>query len=399
MIWFYVLRGARPFLPSIEKAVEGGVKITSEIELLMELCPCKIVGVTGSDGKTTTTTLVSKFLEEAGYTVWTGGNIGIPLFTKLDDMKESDIVVLEVSSFQLMTFTKSPDISVITNISPNHLDYHRSYEEYIEAKANIFRYQDKNDNIVVLNADDDHTNKYMEDIKREDRAKDIVRDIRLFSIKNGIDNGVYLEQGNIVGNINGKKEIIEKIENVKLVGIHNVANICAAASSVLHLTGKEAISKVVTTFGGVEHRMEMVRELDGVKWYNDSIGTSPTRTIAGLVSFYKKIFLIAGGYDKNLSYDVLAGPIVDKVKVLLLIGKTADKIEKAVREELRTKGTDEQGIEIIRLNTLEECVELANSRAKEGDIVVMSPASASFDMYKNFEERGQHFKRLVNSLK
>ncbi len=365
----------------------------------MELCPCKIIGITGSDGKTTTTTLVSKFLEEAGYKVWTGGNIGVPLFSKLEEINENDIVVLELSSFQLMTFTKSPNIAIVTNISPNHLDYHRSYEEYREAKANIFIHQSSNDSIVVLNKDDWYTNKYIENINKKDRENNFSTDIRLFSVKDTIQNVVYLDNENIVSNISGKTEVIEKIENVKLVGIHNLANICAAASGVIHLTGKEAISKVITTFGGVEHRMEMVREINGVKWYNDSIGTSPTRTIAGLISFKEKIFLIAGGYDKNLSYDVLARPIVDKVKVLMLIGKTADKIKKAVTEELKSRKAEEQNLEIIHLNTLEECVQLANSKAKSGDIVVMSPASASFDMYKNFEERGQHFKRLVNIVK
>lgn len=390
--------GIRPFLPSIEKAIELGVKVTSEIELLIDLCPCKIIGVTGSDGKTTTTTLASMFLKEAGFKVWTGGNIGKPLFSNIEDINEEDIVVLELSSFQLMTLKKSPDISIVTNISPNHLDYHRSYEEYIEAKANIFLNQNSKDSIVVLNADDDYTEKYIENIEKINIANNIVRDIRKFSIKKEIDKGVYLSSGNIVSNINGKKEIIENADNVKLVGIHNIANICAAASAVIHLTGIEAISKVITTFGGVEHRMEMVKEINGVKWYNDSIGTSPSRTIAGLVSFDKKIILIAGGYDKNLSYDVLAKPIIDKVKILLLIGKTADKIEIAVREELKHTSVENENIEIIHLNTLEECVELANSKTTNGDIVVMSPASASFDMYKNFEERGNHFKRLVNKI-
>lgn len=390
--------GIRPFLPSIEKAIEAGIKVTSEIELLIDICPAKIIGVTGSDGKTTTTTLISMFLKEAGYTVWTGGNIGTPLFSKIDEIKESDIVVLELSSFQLMTLKKSPDIAVITNVSPNHLDYHRSYEEYIDVKSNIFINQNKEDSVVVLNADDDYTNGYVENIYKKDRLNNITRDVRLFSIKNSLKNGVYLEKGDIVSNINGKEEKIEKTENVKLVGIHNIANICAATSAVIHLTGVEAISKVITTFGGVEHRMEMVKEINGVKWYNDSIGTSPTRTMAGLVSFDKKIILIAGGYDKNLSYNILAKPIVDKVKILLLIGKTADKIEKSVREELKNIENEKQDIEIIHLNTLEECVSLANSRSTNGDIVVMSPASASFDMYKNFEERGQHFKRLVNGI-
>lgn len=393
----YIFRspGIKPFTYEIEKAVElGNTILTSEIEKVIELSPCKVIGVTGSDGKTTTTTLIAKFLEQAGYKVWLGGNIGTPLFSKLDEMKKEDVVVLELSSFQLMTLDKSPHISVITNISPNHLDYHKDYNEYIMSKANIFLSQNKND-ILVLNKDCSITNNYLKII--EDRNIDT--NIRAFSVENDVKKGVYLKNNYIVSNIFEKNEKICNIKDVKLVGIHNLANICAAATAIYDLVDKNDIKTVVTSFGGVEHRMELVAQKSGVKWYNDSIGTSPTRTIAGLKSFNDKVILIAGGYDKNIPYEPLAPYILEKVKHLILIGKTATKIRNAVIAEAKKQEVDlKEILDIVEFNTLEECVNYANKIAKENDIVVMSPASASFDMYKNFEERGNHFKRLVGKL-
>ena len=393
----YIFRspGIKPFTYEIEKAVElRNTILTSEIEKVIELAPCKVIGVTGSDGKTTTTTLIAKFLEQAGYKVWLGGNIGTPLFSKLDEMKKEDVVVLELSSFQLMTLDKSPHISVITNISPNHLDYHKDYNEYIMSKANIFLSQNKND-ILVLNKDCNITNNYLKII--EDR--NINTNIRAFSVENDVKKGVYLKNNYIVSNIFEKNEKICNIKDVKLVGIHNLANICAAATAIYDLVEKNDIKTVVTSFGGVEHRMELVVQKSGVKWYNDSIGTSPTRTIAGLKSFNDKVILIAGGYDKNIPYEPLAPYILEKVKHLILIGKTATKIRNAVIAEAKKQKVDlKEILDIVEFNTLEECVNHANKIAKENDIVVMSPASASFDMYKNFEERGNHFKRLVCKL-
>ena len=334
----YIFRspGIKPFTYEIEKAVElGNTILTSEIEKVIELAPCKVIGVTGSDGKTTTTTLIAKFLEQAGYKVWLGGNIGTPLFSKLDEMKKEDVVVLELSSFQLMTLDKSPHISVITNISPNHLDYHKDYNEYIMSKANIFLSQNKND-ILVLNKDCNITNNYLKII--EDRNIDT--NIRAFSVENDVKKGVYLKNNYIVSNIFGKNEKICNIKDVKLVGIHNLANICAAATAIYDLVDKNDIKTVVTSFGGVEHRMELVAQKSGVKWYNDSIGTSPTRTIAGLKSFNDKVILIAGGYDKNIPYEPLSPYILEKVKHLILIGKTATKIRNAVIAEAKKQEVD-----------------------------------------------------------
>ena len=361
-----------------------GAIVTSEIEMLMNTCPCKIIGVTGSDGKTTTTTLIYEILKKGGYNCHLGGNIGIPLFTKVRDFKEDDIVVLELSSFQLMGMEISPDISVITNISPNHLDKHSSYEEYIEAKKNIFNYQDSTGK-VVLNYDNEITRSF----KNEAEGK-----VVFFSSKEKLDDGVIYDEGMIKECEDGVRKHLINVKDIHLRGVHNYENICAAIAATSGLVSQETQVEAIKEFKGVEHRLEFVREINGVKWYNDSIGTSPTRTIAGLNSFDEKIVLIAGGYDKNLDYAPLARPILDKVSKLILMGKTAPKIYDAVVNEL----APDEVFPIYRAKNVEQSVELAYKFAEPGEIVLFSPASASFDMFKNFAERGEKFKELVNNL-
>jgi UDP-N-acetylmuramoylalanine--D-glutamate ligase len=317
--------GMRPDLPVIEKEVERGAILTSEIEMLIELCPSKVIAITGSDGKTTTTTLIHHILKEEGHNCYLGGNIGTPLFAKIDDMKPEDIVVLELSSFQLMTLKKSPGIAVVTNVSPNHLDVHKSYEEYIDAKKNIFMTQDEN-GIVVLNYDNEITNSFSDDVKGE---------VRFFSTKSKLENGVILEDSDIKIVTDGVKETVININDISLLGMHNIENACTAISAVKDLVSMDSIRKVLSSFRGVSHRMEFVRELDGAKWYNDSIGTSPARTIAGLNSFSENIVLIAGGYDKHLDYTPIAKPIIENVGSLILLGQTAEKIKNAVEIELK----------------------------------------------------------------
>lgn len=375
----------RPDHPAIERELNRGAILTSEIEMLIDLCPGKVIGVTGSDGKTTTTTLIYKILVEDGYNCYLGGNIGTPLFARIDEMKPDDIVVLELSSFQLMTFKNSPNISVITNISPNHLDIHKSYEEYIEAKENIFRYQKAND-IVVLNYDNDIT---------REMADKTIGNIRLFSTKNRIENGIILDSGMIkLAEGKVRKQIMDT-QKILLMGAHNIENACTAIATVFDLVKLSSIVNVLSTFRGVEHRNEFVRELNGVKWYNDSIGTSPTRTIAGLLSFKDKVVLIAGGYDKHLDYTELGKHIVDNVKTLILMGQTKEKIKEATMIELEKRHME---LPIIECDTLEEVVREAYNVSREGDIIFFSPASASFDMYKNFVERGNLFKKIVMEL-
>ena len=364
-----------------------GAIVTSEIEMLMNTCPCKIIGVTGSDGKTTTTSLIYEILKEGGYNCHIGGNIGIPLFTKVKEFNENDIVILELSSFQLMEMEVSPDISVITNISPNHLDKHKDYEEYIEAKKAIFKFQDK-DGKVVLNYDNDITR----ECSKEADGKAV-----FFSSKEKLEDGVIYDNGIIKECKDGIRKHIIDTKDIHLRGIHNYENICAAIAATSGLVDTETQIKAIEKFKGVEHRLEFVRELDGVKWYNDSIGTSPSRTIAGLNSFQEKIVLIAGGYDKNLDYGPLAKPILEKVTKLILMGKTSKKIYDAVSSEL-AKDPDVV-FPIYRVNTLEQAVDRARKLAKPGEIVLFSPASASFDMFRNFAERGEKFKECVNELK
>ncbi len=375
----------RPDTPEIEKELERGTILTSEIEMLMQTCPGTVIGITGSDGKTTTTNLIYHILKEKGYHCYLGGNIGIPLFTKVHEMKPEDIVVLELSSFQLMDMQISPHISVITNVSPNHLDIHKSYEEYIEAKKNIFAYQNEND-ILVINYD----NTITRDFKMEAKGK-----VVYFSRKQKLEDGVICDSGIIKSCEEKVRRHILNTKDILLRGVHNHENICAAVAATASLVEPEIQLEAIKEFKGVEHRLEFIRELNEVKWYNDSIGTSPTRTIAGLNSFSEKIVLIAGGYDKHLDYTPIAKPIVANVSKLILMGATAPKIEEAVTQELEMQGKE---LPIYHCSTLQETVEKAYEIANSDEIVLFSPASASFDMFKNFEERGELFKNLVNQL-
>ena len=358
-------------------AKEEGAVITSEIRELLHLAPCKVIGVTGSDGKTTTTTLINEILKANSYHTFLGGNIGTPLFTKLSEMKKEDIIVLELSSFQLMDMDISPNISIITNIAENHLDIHSSFEEYIDAKKNIFKYQD-NKGILITNADNEITNKFKGN-----------GETRYFS-RSKQTNYFYTDGTYIY--YNGKK-ILNK-NDIKLRGIHNLENIATALTAVIDLIDLDKSIEVIKNFNGVEHRLEFVREINNVKWYNDSVSSSPTRTIAGLYSYDENIVLIAGGYDKHLDYTNIAKPILDKVTKLILMGDTKEKIYNAV-----TTSVMNPNIEIYKCNTLQEVVDKAKEVAIPGEIVLFSPASASFDMFKNFADRGNQFKDLVNKLK
>lgn len=380
--------GIRPDLPAFEKAVSSGAVLTSEMEAFFEVCPCRIIAVTGSDGKTTTTSIIAELLKTAGYTVHIGGNIGTPLLDRADCMKKDDICVLELSSFQLMTMKKSPDIAVITNIAPNHLDIHRDMQEYVDAKKNIFQNAPQPE-IVVLNADNDITRAFAESVTGE---------VRYFSIHERVGNGAFLDAGTVFSCDGGKTTygggkytpVVEE-NHIKIPGIHNVENYMAAFSAVRDFVSAEVMEKVARSFGGVEHRIEFVRELRGVKYYNDSIASSPSRTTAGLRSFDEKVILIAGGKDKGVPFDGLGKEICEHVKALVVTGWTAGKIKDAV---LNAGGT----MPIIEEEDFEKAVKTAAKIAKEGDTVLLSPACTSFDRFKNFEERGRFFKDIVNGL-
>lgn len=388
----YILRspGIKPFLPEIEMAVKSGVKLTSEIELLFELAPCKIIGVTGSAGKTTTVTLINEFLKNSEHKIWLGGNIGNSLFDKLDEMSSDDLIVLELSSFQLMTMKESPNISLITSIYEDHLDYHRSFDEYVEAKTNIFKYQESEDTFVV-NLDDEFSNMFMKKIKENN----INSKILYFSTKNICKNGAFFKDNAIYISINGEETKVIDVENVNLIGEKNYANICSAICCVLDFVDIDSISKTLREFKGVEHRLEYVDTKYGVKYYNDSISTTPGKAMAAFTSFNKKIILIAGGSDKNLDYSPIGNNIINCAKILILLGNTSKKIKDAVENASNFENSD---LKIYEVSSMSKAVNLARKVSKDGDIVVMSPASASFDLYKNYKERGKDFKNLVYSL-
>ncbi len=367
--------GMRYDNPKLLEAQKNGSIITSEMEVFFEICPANIIAVTGSDGKTTTTTLIYTMLKEAGITAHLGGNIGTPLMTKAEEMSKTDYAVLELSSFQLHTMKKSPHIAVITNITPNHLDWHKDYKEYIDAKKNIALYQDENDILVVNNGNE-------ETIKIGNSAKS---QVRTFSAK--VDALVHLKNDAIYY---GNEEIL-KVSDIKVPGAHNVENYMSAISAVHDLVDKNTINKVAREFGGVPHRIELVRKLDGVRYYNSSIDSSPNRTINTLNVFCEPVVLIAGGKDKGIPYDEIGKPIKEHVKTLILIGATSKVIDEAVK---KAGGK----IPTFFAKTYEEAVNLAKENAISGDVVLLSSASTSFDMFNNFEERGNLFKELVNKL-
>ena len=362
------------------KAKENGSIITSEMEVFFEVCPAKIIGVTGSDGKTTTTTLIYNILCESGHRCHLGGNIGTPLLCRTDEINEEDIAVIELSSFQLHTMKKSADIAVITNMSPNHLDVHKSYEEYIEAKRNIYIHAGK-DSVLVVNKTNEKSYECRES------ANGIIRS---FGYEEQCD--VYSDGKSIYAF--GEKLL--DISDIKIPGEHNVQNYMTAIAATYPLYKTQAVKKVAQNFGGVAHRIEFVREIDGVRYYNSSIDSSPNRTINTLKVF-DKVILIAGGKDKGIPYDEIGEHIANKVKHLILIGKTGPIIKAAL-----DKYTEKTGIgkDIVTefCTTYEEAVMCAKNAATAGDTVLLSNASTSFDMFKNFEERGNLFKSIVNSL-
>lgn len=349
------------------------------------MCPSKIIGVTGSDGKTTTTSLIHHILQKAGYHTFLGGNIGTPLFTKLSEMKKEDIVVLELSSFQLMGMQESPEISVITNITPNHLNIHKDYQEYIEAKKNIFKYQSEK-GMVVLNYDNEIT---------RNCAKEVKGKVIFFSRETKLENGLIVDNDVIKLCDDKVRRHLLKAEDTLLRGKHNLENIATALAATSTLVELDTAIEAIKDFSPVAHRLELIKEINEVKWYNDSVSSSPTRTIAGLNSYEEEIILIAGGYDKNLDYTPLAKPIVDKVTTLILLGQTSEKIFQCVKKELENQ---EKDLPIYQCENLKQTVDLAKKLAKPGQVVLFSPASASFDLFKDFADRGNQFKKLVKEL-
>ena len=380
--------GYEYYKPELQAALQAGTKVTSEVELFFELCPCEIVAVTGSDGKTTTTTLISKMFEAAGRKVFLGGNIGAALLPQLADVTPEAVAVVELSSFQLISMRVSPKVAVVTNVTPNHLDHHKDMQEYIDAKRNILLWQ-----VPPCRAVLGFENEISRGMQKDCKGEQV-----WFTRLHETDKGAFLRESDdtLCYAENGVVTPILPRAEVKLRGLHNVENLLAAIAAVWGRVPVEAMRQVGSTFTGVEHRIEPVRTLDGVTYYNDSIASSPTRTIAGLRSFNQKIILIAGGYDKKIPYEPLAPEILAHVKTLVLMGATGPRIEAAVRA---CPGFDESALTILHADSMQHAVELARGAAQPGDVVSLSPASASFDLYPNFEVRGRDYKNIVNNLK
>ena len=372
-------------LPELESARKKGIAVTSEMEVFFDLCPATIFAVTGSDGKTTTTTLIAKMLEAEGKRVFVGGNIGKPLLPEIENITKDDFVVVELSSFQLISMRKSPDIAVVTNVAPNHLDVHKDMDEYVEAKKNVILHQNAFSR-TVLNNDNEITKSFKPFVRGQSLS---------FSMETPLKNGAWLDENGVIHmSYRGIDAPIMSRQEIAILGDHNVENYLTAITAVWGYVGADSIRKVAREFKGVEHRIEFVKEVNGVKYYNDSIASSPTRTIACLKAFEQKIWVIAGGYDKHIPYEPMVPYVLQKVEKLLLCGATAEKIKKAVLSDKNYNGTPE----ILEFSDIAEAVAYAHQNAKSGDVVALSPASASFDKFPNFVARGNYFKELVNKL-
>ena len=381
--------GIRPDIPEIAAACERGAVLTSEMEVFLALCPSKIYAVTGSDGKTTTTTLVSKMLEseykKSGKgRVYLGGNIGTPLLPYILEMNENDAAVVELSSFQLFAMSAHIHSAIVTNVTPNHLNWHVDMDEYTEAKAKIFELQNENDRLV-LNAENDITLSF---------AKRAKGSVTLFSSKNTLSDtrGIYLEGDAIFYFDKNEKIPVMLRSDIKIPGLHNVENYMAACACVWDEVSIETMKEVARTFGGVAHRIEFVAEKNGVKYYNSSIDTSPTRTAAALRAFNEKLIVIVGGYDKHIPLDVLAPLLSKHAKFISATGDTGEKIMKIMLD------SGYPCDKIAYTKDFDGAFAVAAQAAECGDIVILSPACASFDAFKNFETRGEYFKTLVNAL-
>ncbi len=379
--------GMKYFLPELSEARRRGAAVTSEIEVFFDLCPCKIFAVTGSDGKTTTTTIMAEMLKAAGKTVHLGGNIGTPLLPQINSIHPDDFVVAELSSFQLISMRRSPEVAVVTNVSPNHLDMHKDMQEYIDAKKNILLHQNAFGR-AVLNADNGITAGFADAVRGE---------TLMFSRRKKCEHGAWLNEDNQIIMTTGGRDIpVMSASDIKIPGSHNIENYLAVVAALWGYVEPEVMAQVAKTFSGVEHRSEFVRELDGVRYYNDSIGTTPSRTVNGMLSLFdQKLILIAGGYDKKIPFDSFGPVVVDKVKTLVLMGATADLIEASVKAAPQYRDGSPR---ILRVSSLAQAVNTCRSEAVAGDIVALSPACASFDMFPNYETRGEEFKKLVSML-
>ncbi|MDO5033747.1 MAG: UDP-N-acetylmuramoyl-L-alanine--D-glutamate ligase [Eubacteriales bacterium] len=388
----------RPDLAALEAERKRGAIISSEMEVFLQLCPCEVIGITGSDGKTTTSTLTALALETAGYRTWLGGNIGAPLLSSLPEMRASDKVVVELSSFQLMSMATSPHTAVITNLSPNHLDVHKDFQEYAEAKAQIFSHQAPTDRLVLLGSDP-----VLQDFALRARGQVIWTEVRPFGdqVVFGLDHDLLYYQASPQAE---QEKLLER-QAISLPGRFNALNVLSALAATDHLLNskqKLQVREALASFKGVDHRLQEIRVLEGVRYYDSSIDSSPARTIASLSAFRERgipLYLIAGGKDKNLQYEELGRAILASCRQVYLCGQNADLIAQAVEAAQKAQAGFNDQLKVQILPSYAACLAAARQEAKAGSAVLLSPAGTSFDRFKNFEERGQLFQKLVAELR
>jgi UDP-N-acetylmuramoylalanine--D-glutamate ligase len=385
----YVSGGVSVDIPVVAEARRRGIPISNEAQVFLERCPAPVIGVTGSSGKTTTTALTGEMCRAAGFRTWVGGNIGNPLIADVDEIRPSNWVVMELSSFQLEVMTISPHIAAVTNITPNHLDRHGAMEVYIAAKRNIVAHQGAED-LAVLGYDDANARSL---------ALDTAAHLLWFSDRTEVEEGAFRTNGELTLRLGGEDRTICHVSEIKLLGRHNLLNVLAA-SALAGAAGAslEAIRHVAMTFSGVEHRLELVREMDGVRWYDDSIATTPERSLAALRSFENPIVLLAGGRDKDLPWGEFAEEAVQRVRYLVTFGKAGPMIARVVKKALNGSARERRLKEIAQVDTMEEAVEVAARVIRPGDVVLLSPGGTSFDAFRDFAERGDRFKQLVRKL-
>lgn len=382
------LSGGVPIdLPIVSEAQRRGIPLTNDAQLFVERCPAPIVGITGSAGKTTTATLTGEILKAAHHTTWVGGNIGNPLIGDLSEILPTDRVVMELSSFQLDVMTVSPHVAAVLNITPNHLDRHPSMEAYIEAKRHILDYQSFDD-VAVLGYDNEISRAL------SGRANGYVR---FFSREKIVGRGAFLKGDRILV-VQNRAEEVCRLGDIQLRGDHNVLNVLAACTLTSPLgVGVEPMAQAIRDFKGVAHRLQLVREVNGVKYYDDSIATAPERLIAGVNAFSEPIVLLAGGRDKHLPWEEAAQLIVERVRELIVFGEMADLVQAAVETQLKRSG-ERMLEEIHHVKTLEDAVATAAQVARSGEAVLLSPGGTSYDAFQDFAERGDKFQELVGGF-
>lgn len=388
--------GVYPFGEELDCVRARGGKVTSEMQLFFDLCPATILGITGSDGKTTTTTLTYQLLQKesercgGAFKVYCGGNIGTPLLPHVDEMTDRDFAVVELSSFQLQDMTRAPSHAILTNITRNHLNWHKDYEEYIEAKKHIL----PRDGVTVLNADNEVTCAMANEVSHPILFSSTAPYSDLHA-RYGDHEYIYLQNGHMIYTYGGKSKCLLDVSQIRVIGRHNVENFMAAAALTLSFIDNSVLRALAPEFRGVRHRLELVRERGGVKYYNSSIDSSPNRTRVTLEALMERPIVICGGAAKGLTFEMLADSLVSHAKAVVLTGATAETIEK---ELLRHPLYDEENLPVIRHADFREAVLAAASIAKSGDTVLLSPACTSYDAFRNFEERGDTFMEIVRSL-